>query len=80
MRKYSFSQQTINKWNTLSTYKGSAAFHTATGKHVFTFIRCITAHTQHNIFLFTFEFHTGMERFHTGKLHQFVREQVAILH
>ena len=27
-------------------------------------------YTQHNILLFTFEFHTGMEGFHTGKLQQ----------
>ena len=48
---------------------GSAPFHTATGKHVFIFIRCITAHiyiTQY--FLSTFEFHMGMEGFHMSKL------------
>ena len=47
----------------------SATFHMATAKQVFTFIRHITAHiytTQY--FLYTFEFHTGMEGFHTGKL------------
>ena len=47
-------------------FKVHLTFHMTTGKHVFTFIRRIIAHiyaTQ--FFLFTIEFHTGMECFQT---------------